>query len=154
MKTYELRRETLIPGSPGAVFQFFSEARNLERITPEFLQFRILAPGSIEMRPGAEIDYTLRIDGVPVRWKTVIETWVPPHQFTDVRPYKLWRHTHRFRETEGGVWMEGIVRYALPFGPLGRLAHRFMVSCDVEHIPGQDGADCTIPGPAPRYTRH
>src|SRR6185437_7479207 len=90
-----------------------------------------------EMRAGTEIDYTIRIHGFPVRWRTAIETWNPPREFTDVQargPYRRWHHTHRFREVDGGVEREDIVEYALPFGPLGRLAHWLFVRRDVEAI--------------------
>jgi ligand-binding SRPBCC domain-containing protein len=134
---YTLQRETFLPLPLAEVFEFFSRARNLEAITPAFLRFQVLTPEPIVMRPGAEIEYLLRVRGFPVHWKTVIETWNPPHEFSDVQargPYKMWHHTHRFREGEGGTWMEDIVRYALPFGPLGRVAHWLQVRRDVEGI--------------------
>ena len=137
MTTYELRRETFIRAPLPAVFEFFSAARNLAAITPPWLGFRVLTPEPIVLRAGSELRYTLRVHGIPVRWTTVIETWNPPHEFSDYQahgPYKLWHHTHRFRETEGGVWMEDTVRYALPLGPIGRLVHWLAVRRDVESI--------------------
>jgi ligand-binding SRPBCC domain-containing protein len=137
MKVYELRREIVVPAPLNEVFAFFSEARNLERITPAFLRFHVLTPEPIWMAPGARIDYRLRVRGVPVSWRTVIETWDPPHQFIDIQergPYRLWHHTHRFREVPDGTWMEDAVRYALPFGVFGQLAHWLVVRRDVEAI--------------------
>lgn len=134
---YQLRRETWVPGKLDSVFAFFSAPENLGEITPRVLHFRILNTEPIVMRPGAEIDYTIRIHGVPVHWKTIIETWTPPREFVDIQargPYKFWHHTHRFREKDGGVALEDIVDYALPFGPLGRLAHFLFVQRDVENI--------------------
>jgi len=134
---YELRRETFIPSPLPAVFEFFSAARNLAAITPASLRFRLLTPEPISLDAGAELRYSLRVRGIPVRWKTTIETWNPRHEFSDIQsrgPYKLWHHTHRFREADGGTWMEDTVRYALPFGPLGRLAHWLYVRRDVESI--------------------
>ncbi|SPF33720.1 Cyclase/dehydrase [Candidatus Sulfopaludibacter sp. SbA4] len=137
MTIYEIRRETFIPSPLPAVFEFFSDARNLGAITPSWLQFRILTPEPISLHAGAELRYSLRVRGIPVRWTTTIETWNPPHEFSDIQsrgPYKLWRHTHRFREAQGGTEMEDIVYYALPFGPLGRLVHWVCVRRDVESI--------------------
>jgi len=137
MKEYRLETTVEIPHPRDTVFEFFSNAANLERLTPEFLHFRILTPQPIPMKPGALIDYTLRVHGLPVRWRTKIETWEPPFRFTDTQirgPYALWHHTHSFRETPRGTEMTDVVRYALPFGPLGALAHALMVRRDVEGI--------------------
>lgn len=137
MKVYELRRETVIPRPVTEIFDWFSDARNLEILTPRFLHFRILTPTPIDMKPGAKIEYSIRVHGIPVRWKTTIESWDSPRSFVDTQtsgPYALWHHTHRFREQDGGTWMGDVVKYALPLGPLGQLAHWLMVRRDVETI--------------------
>lgn len=137
MKVYELRRETMIARPLDEVFQFFADARNLEIITPPFLKFHVLTPGEIEMRPGAVIEYKLKVRGVPIRWRTVIQDWDPPRGFSDNQargPYALWFHTHRFEARDGGTWMEDVVHYALPLGILGRLAHWMLVERDVQRI--------------------
>lgn len=119
-------------------FDFFARARNLETITPPWLGFGMLTPEPIEMCEGALIDYRLRLHGVPVRWRTRIEAWEPPRRFVDRQlrgPYALWEHTHTF-EPDGteAVVMEDRVRYALPFGPLGRVAHVAFVRRDLQRI--------------------
>jgi ligand-binding SRPBCC domain-containing protein len=119
-------------------FEFYGDAFNLEEITPPFLGFRVTTPAPIEMGAGTLIEYRLRLHGVPVRWRTRIETWEPPHRFVDVQlsgPYALWHHTHTF-EPDGpdAVWIGDRVRYAIPFGPLGELAHTLLVRRDVESI--------------------
>jgi hypothetical protein len=137
MTVYELRRELWVPRERPVVFDFFARAENLERITPPWLRFRMLTPPPISLHEGATIAYALRVRGVPLRWLTKIERWNPPFEFVDVQakgPYQLWRHTHRFLEVEGGTSIVDVVQYALPFGLLGRLAHRLQVARDLSRI--------------------
>jgi ligand-binding SRPBCC domain-containing protein len=130
LSDYVLRRQAFIPAPLEEVFEFFSDTDNLERITPDWLHFRVLTKGPIEMKVGARIRYRLRIGGVPVRWDTRITRWEPGKSFVDRQergPYRCWDHTHTFEARGNGVLMCDIVRYALPFGPLGRLAHALWV---------------------------
>lgn len=132
-----LLREQILPGPPAEVFEFYADAGNLERITPTWLGFRINTPQPIKMRPGALIEYRLRLHGLPVRWLTRIETWEPGERFVDVQvkgPYRLWHHTHTFEAHAEGTRVRDEVRYALPFGPLGELAHRLLVRRELERI--------------------
>ncbi len=137
MSVHVFRSELVIPSPRPAVFDFFSRASNLERITPPFLRFRIKTPEPIEMRKGAIIDYNLRIHGVPALWRTEIAEWDPPHQFVDLQlkgPYKLWHHTHTFTEEQGGTRMVDEVRYEVPLGPLGDIVEALFVRKDVTNI--------------------
>ena len=118
-------------GLPAAeAFQFFSEARNLEALTPAWMGFEVITPEPIEMRAGTLIDYRLKLHGLPARWRTRIEVWEPPVRFVDIQlrgPYALWEHTHTFApDGEQAVVISDHVRYALPLGPLGELAHAFV----------------------------
>ena len=119
------------------VFSFFEDARNLGRITPPWLKFRILNPESIRMRAGAEIDYAIGWMGLPMKWKTVIREYEPPHRFVDEQargPYAYWRHEHTFEETAAGVEIRDRVDYRLPLGVLGRIAHVVMVRRQLAEI--------------------
>ena len=134
---YVLERESTVTCPLAQVFDFFSRAEKLETLTPRWLHFRIVTPQPVTMRQGATIAYQLRVRGIPVRWLTEIELWRPPYEFVDVQlkgPYRLWHHTHRFEECDGGTRIVDIVRYALPFGPLGRLVHRLQVARDLAKI--------------------
>ena len=89
------------------------------------------------MAPGTLIEYQLRWHRFPIRWVTEIRIWDPPTSFMDVQlrgPYRLWEHTHRFQEVDGCTRMCGVVRYALPFGFLGRMAHAWVVKADLKGI--------------------
>lgn len=127
---YTLERTLVVPRSRDEVFPFFADAANLERLTPPFLGFTILTPLPIDMRAGALIDYRIKLNGIPMRWRTLIESYDPPNSFVDTQvkgPYARWHHTHTFRDVPGGIEIGDVVRYELPLGPLGRLAHAVMV---------------------------
>jgi ligand-binding SRPBCC domain-containing protein len=116
------------------VFPFFSEARNLEELTPPWLKFEVLTPSPIEMRPGVLIDYRIKVHGLPIQWRTEIVEWAPPHRFVDTQltgPYTLWHHTHTFIEQDGGTLCRDEVRYR-PRG--GALMNWLFVRKDVERI--------------------
>lgn len=134
MKLFLFQTSQWLPYPRNEIFEFFSDAFNLETITPPWLQFRVVTPAPIAMREGTRIDYRLRIHGIPVRWKTRIVAWNPPQSFVDEQiggPYRVWIHEHRFSEHEGGTFCEDSVRYAPPGGAL---IHKLFVERDVREI--------------------
>lgn len=138
MEMHVITREQELPGTPDEVFPFFTDARNLEAITPPLMRFRVVTPEPIEMRRGTLIEYRLRVHGVPLRWTTRIEEWVPSVRFVDAQltgPYAVWHHTHEFAAVGSGrTRMRDTVRYSVGFGPLGELANRLLVARDVAAI--------------------
>lgn len=129
--------EQFLPVPLSKVFPFFASADNLEKITPESLNFKIKKKSSEDIHEGTLIDYDLKIHGVPVGWQTKIEKWQPPQKFIDTQlkgPYKKWEHTHEFEELGGGTLMRDIVRYQLPVGVLGKAVAGKWVEGDVHKI--------------------
>lgn len=132
--TYTLRDHLWLPRNIDEVFDFFSDACNLEEITPPWLHFHVLTPKPIAMHPGSLIDYKLRLHGIPICWRTEISEWEPPFRFVDCQlrgPYRLWRHLHTFEEQDGGTLVRDRVDYATPSG---RLIHWLVVRPDLERI--------------------
>ncbi len=138
MAEHLLQRSQHVPVTPDRAFDFYSDELNLEPMTPPWIHFQVTTPGPIAMGAGTLLDYRLRLHGVPIRWRTRIETWEPPLRFTDTQlrgPYATWHHTHEFEpDGAGGCTMRDTVRYAIPFGPLGEVAHRLFVRRDLERI--------------------
>jgi len=132
--SYRLSRSLLVPRPIDEVFAFFGDARNLERLTPPFLNFRILTPPPIEMRPGTLIDYRISLHGLPMRWRSEITEWKPPYSFVDEQlrgPYKRWVHRHTFAEETGGTRVGDEVQYDVLGGDL---VHRLFVKSQLEKI--------------------
>ncbi len=125
MRVHTLVLAQRLAPPPHEVFPFFADARNLEAITPPLLGFRVVTEGPLEMRPGALIQYRLKLRGLSLDWLTRIDEWEPGARFVDSQlagPYRLWHHTHTFERQGGGTLMRDVVRYALPGWPLGEVA--------------------------------
>ncbi|MBN1211846.1 MAG: SRPBCC family protein [candidate division Zixibacteria bacterium] len=132
-----LERTQLVKKPLEEVFAFFERPENLSKITPSSLGFEILTPEPIAMQTGAIIDYTVKPLGTRLHWRTLITNYEPPYKFVDVQlkgPYKFWHHTHTFEQTVEGTLITDRVRYILPFGFLGRLAHGLLVKRQLEYI--------------------
>jgi ligand-binding SRPBCC domain-containing protein len=131
---YVLEARTRISRSVEEVFDFFGNAHNLERITPPFLQFEILTPEPVIMRQGTLIDYRLSLRGIPIRWRSEISVWEPPHRFVDKQlkgPYRWWIHEHRFEEDGGGTLVTDRVEYGV-LG--GAIVNMLLVEPDLRRI--------------------
>jgi ligand-binding SRPBCC domain-containing protein len=121
----------------GEVFAFFADPVNLESITPPWLRFRLLGHPAPEMRAGAQIEYRLRLRGIPIRWRSLIDLWEPGRRFVDIQiegPYARWHHTHTFEDVGRGTRIDDRVIYRLPFGAVGRHCAGWLVRRDVNQI--------------------
>lgn len=138
MKLYRLHKKQLLPITLNEAWDFFSNPHNLKRITPPWLNFTVRTDGQQEMYAGMIIEHRVSpVLRIPTTWITEITHVRAPHYFVDEQrfgPYKFWHHQHRFNEIEGGVEIEDLVHYGLPFGFLGRIVHRMMISGMLEQI--------------------
>jgi ligand-binding SRPBCC domain-containing protein len=137
MAKHILTRDLIIELPRAEVFDFFADAGNLERITPPELNFHIDTPQPFTIAKGTLVDYKLKLRGLPMKWRTEISVWDPPHEFVDRQisgPYNQWIHRHTFTELdEGRTRIEDEVKYRLPFSPFGDLAH-FIVRRELNYI--------------------
>lgn len=131
---FRLESEQFLPQPLDTVFAFFSDAYQLETLTPPWLHFSVLTPAPIPMKQGTLIDYRLKLHGIPMRWQSRIEVWEPPLRFVDFQtrgPYRRWYHEHQFEATEGGTICRDFVDYAVPGGSL---VERWFVRPDILKI--------------------
>jgi ligand-binding SRPBCC domain-containing protein len=136
MKIRGFRSEVWLPLAPAELFDFFSDAGNLNVLTPPWLHLSVVTPMPVEMKSGALIDYRMHFHGFPIHWRTRITLWDPPHRFDDeqiVGPYRRWLHTHTFEAHDGGTRVCDLVSYAVP---LDFLTHRWFVRPKIERIFG------------------
>lgn len=138
MKIYTLHAKQNLPISREQAWQFLSDPKNLKVITPDYMGFNIQAGADRTMYAGQIIEYIVTpILGIKNRWVTEITHVVDQEYFVDEQrfgPYSLWHHKHFIREIEGGVEMEDLLHYKLPYGFLGQLAHPFLVKPKLDEI--------------------
>ncbi|MBI3234973.1 MAG: SRPBCC family protein [Bacteroidetes bacterium] len=119
------------------VFEFFSNAENLNVLTPSNLHFTFITPTPIDIKRGAIIDYRIKLFGVPVKWRTQITKWEPTACFADNQergPFKLWYHVHTFKAFGSQTIMTDTVHYLSPGGILEFIPHILFVKRQVHKI--------------------
>ena len=129
--------EQWIPKTKGEVFSFFSEAGNLEKITPKNFHFRILSISTETMEKGTRLDYKIKVNGISLNWQTLITDWDPPKAFSDNQergPFRKWNHLHSFENLAGGTLMTDRVDLELPLGVLGYALAGWKVLRDVKKV--------------------
>ncbi|MES2379830.1 MAG: SRPBCC family protein [Bacteroidota bacterium] len=137
MKEYVLYKTTVINKPLIEVFEFFSKAENLNKITPNEVHFKILTPLPIPMAKGTLIDYQIKVNGIPFVWRTEISEWNPPFKFADQQltgPYSKWYHEHFFEEKDGQTIMTDKVTYLSKGWIIAPLLHRLFVNKKVKQI--------------------
>lgn len=139
MSMYQYKAEQFLPIDVEEAWMFFSSAKNLATITPDKLDFKILTQlNNEEIFEGMKIDYIVKpLLKIPVHWQTEIIKVSRGVSFTDTQlkgPYKIWEHTHIFKAVAGGVLMNDVINYQLPFGVIGDIAHALFVKKKIENI--------------------
>lgn len=138
MKIYQFKAKQFLPVSIDEAWEFFSNPNNLSKITPAWLNFKVTSQLPNKMYAGMIITYLVRpLLNISTTWVTEITHVSKPNFFVDEQrfgPYKFWHHQHIFREVEGGIEMEDIVSYAVPFGMIGRIVNRFIISKKIKEI--------------------
>ena len=128
-----LHHEAVVAASLEDTFAFFSNAANLERLTPAWINFRIRSAMPIEMKEGALIDYQIVLYGLPVPWRTRIDVWKPGARFVHRQiagPYRWWHHEHRFEREGSGTRVIDHVEYV----PRAAMLSARLVTRDVQRI--------------------
>jgi ligand-binding SRPBCC domain-containing protein len=135
---YQLKRQQLLRTDPDTCWKFFSSPQNLAVITPEYMRFTVLTEQPDSVYEGLIIAYTVSpVLGIPLKWVTEIKYVKENLFFVDEQrkgPYSFWHHEHHFEQVENGVLMTDIVSYSLPYGWIGRLAHRLFVKKQLEAV--------------------
>lgn len=138
MKIYTLSSKQKLPISLEEAWLFLSDPKNLKVITPEYMGFDIISGGDRGIYAGQLIQYIVTpLFGIKTKWVTEITHAEEGKYFVDEQrfgPYALWHHTHFLKKIDGGVEMEDIVNYKLPFGILGRMVHPFLVKPKLDEI--------------------
>ena len=138
MKLYQLHSKQSFPISTEVAWRFLSDPNNLKEITPKHMGFKILSGDDRAMFPGQIIQYTVSpFPGYTTKWVTEITHVKEGEYFVDEQrfgPYALWHHKHFIKPVNGGVEMEDIIDYKIPFGILGQLVHPLLVKKQLKQI--------------------
>ncbi|WAC03132.1 SRPBCC family protein [Lacinutrix neustonica] len=138
MKIYRLHKKQKLPITKAQAWAFLSSPNNLKTITPDYMGFNILYGADRPMFAGQIIQYIVTpVLGIKTKWVTEITHVQEGDYFVDEQrfgPYALWHHKHFIKEIDGGIEMEDIIDYKIPFGILGQLVHPFLVKPKLNEI--------------------
>jgi len=137
MKYYDFKIIQFINLPIEEVFHYFSNPSNLQKITPKYLNFKIINHPPFNMNKGQLFEYRLRVRGIPITWTSLISSYHPPYSFIDEQikgPYSSWHHTHTFKEENGGTTIIDEVKYTLPLGFIGKIINSIWIKKDLDAI--------------------
>ena len=142
MPIHTLHTKQIIRATLAQAWDFFSDPRNLAKITPPDMGFVTLTPDLPErIYAGLMIQYRVSpMLGIPMTWLTEITQVRDGEYFVDeqrVGPYAIWHHEHLFHDLgDGRIEMEDRIHYVLPFQPFGDIVHSFLVKPQLDRIFG------------------
>lgn len=135
---YRLFQKQILPLKREKLWDFVSVPQNLNKITPPDLAFKIKGTPPEAAYPGLLLEYEVKVPLLGwTPWLTEIKYVNEGYSFMDeqrVGPYKLWMHTHRLEETDGGTLMTDEIIYQIPYGIFGSIAHFLFVRRTLERI--------------------
>ncbi|AFU69621.1 SRPBCC superfamily protein [Psychroflexus torquis ATCC 700755] len=135
---YEIHTRQKLPISKQEAWDFLSDPKNLKKIMPDEMGFEIISGADRKMFTGQLLQYKVTpLPGFKTNWVTEITHVEKPDYFVDIQlygPYALWHHKHFIHEIEGGVEIEDLVHYKIPFGILGRMMHPILVKPKLNEI--------------------
>jgi len=138
MKVFKLKYSQKLPLSLNQAWDFLSSPNNLELITPKNMDFRITDWDQKKAYPGQIIQYTVKpMFGLKLNWVTEITQVRNKEFFIDEQrfgPYSFWHHKHFLKEVDGGVLMEDVIHYKIPFGPLGYILNFLFINSKLNSI--------------------
>jgi ligand-binding SRPBCC domain-containing protein len=140
VKTYLVKTEQAIPISLDEAWDFFSSPTNLAKITPKEMSFVVTSDFTAETKIYAGMIITYKIApllGVKMNWMTEITQVKEGEYFVDEQrfgPYALWHHEHHFKAIKGGVMMNDILNYAIPYSFIGTLANETFIGKQIRKI--------------------
>ena len=135
---YRLSSKQKLPISVDEAWEFLSNPKNLKTITPNYMSFDIISGDDKPMFAGQIIQYIVTpVLGIKTNWVTEITHVHDKKYFVDEQrfgPYALWHHKHFVKPIDGGVEMEDIIDYKVPFGFIGRMVHPILVKPKLTEI--------------------
>ena len=138
LKIYQIKTKQKLPISSKEAWQFLSNPNNLAEITPKYMNFKILSGADRPIFAGQIIQYKVTpVLGITLKWVTEITHVKENEYFVDEQrfgPYSLWHHKHFIKKINGGIEMEDIVDYKIPFRILGQIAHPLFVKNKLRQI--------------------
>ncbi|WPR71056.1 SRPBCC family protein [Flavobacterium sp. NG2] len=138
MKLYKKETVQYVNASLDECWAFFSNPKNLQKITPEDMGFIITDYDGKSMYAGQIIQYKVSpLLGIKLPWVTEITIVKDRSYFIDEQrfgPYAMWHHKHFFEATDKGVKMTDVVHYGLPLGFLGQIMNTLVVKNKLKAI--------------------
>jgi ligand-binding SRPBCC domain-containing protein len=138
LKLYQIKTKQKLPISVDKAWEFLSNPKNLKEITPKHMNFRILSGADRTIFAGQIIQYKVTpMLGISTKWVTEITHVKDKEYFVDEQrfgPYALWHHKHFIKKIDGGVEMEDVIDYKIPFGIIGQIVHPIIVKNKLKQI--------------------
>lgn len=135
---HKLKQQQFLPISLEEAWNFFSNPKNLNKITPSDLVFEITSEVPETIYEGLMITYKIKpMLNISTKWCTEITLVKEKEVFVDEQrkgPYALWRHEHRFEALNEGVLMTDILDYRIGKSVFGWVAGKLFVHKKVREI--------------------